>query len=306
MEEVRKRRFRVLASDPLHPDALRRLEAEPDVEVVHRPGIAREELLEIIGEFDALLIRSRTRVDRELLERAPRLKVVGRAGTGLDNVDLAAAEERGIRVLNTPGANANAVAELTLGLMIALNRHLNLAFQEREKPKRYGRELQGQTLGVVGLGQIGSRVAKLAHAFGMRVLGCDLLPEAGPSDVPLERVPLEELLERSDGVTLHVPLTEATRGLLDERALSLMRRHAWLVNTARAGIVDEEAVLKALDGERLSGYAADMWEDPRIPDHPKAITTPHIGAQTEEAQRNAGLRIGERVLAALREDRSRS
>ena len=304
MENAQKRRFRILASDPLHPDALARLEAEPDVEIVHRPGIAREELLEIVKEFDALLVRSRTRVDRELLERAPRLKVVGRAGTGLDNVDLAAARERGVRVLNTPGANANAVAELALGLMIALNRHFPKAFQEREKPKRYGRELQGQTLGIVGLGQIGSRVAELAHAFGMRLLGYDVLPEAGPSDVPLERVSLEELLEQSDGVTLHVPLTEETRRLLNSRAVSLMKEGAWLVNTARAGVVDEQAVLRALDEDRLSGYAADVWEDPHLPDHPKVITTPHIGAQTEEAQRNAGLRIVERVLAALRENRS--
>ena len=304
MENAQKRRFRILASDPLHPDALARLEVEPDVEIVHRPGIAREELLEIVKEFDALLVRSRTRVDRELLERAPRLKVVGRAGTGLDNVDLAAARERGVRVLNTPGANANAVAELALGLMIALNRHFPKAFQEREKPKRYGRELQGQTLGIVGLGQIGSRVAELAHAFGMRLLGYDVLPEAGPSDVPLERVSLEGLLEQSDGVTLHVPLTEETRRLLNSRAVSLMKEGAWLINTARAGVVDEQAVLRALDEDRLSGYAADVWEDPHLPDHPKVITTPHIGAQTEEAQRNAGLRIVERVLAALRENRS--
>jgi len=301
-ESAKQGRFRILASDPLHPEALARLEAEPDVELVHRPGISREELLDVIEEFEALLVRSRTQVDRELLARAKRLRVIGRAGTGLDNVDRAAAEERGVRVLNTPGANANAVAELTLGLMIALQRRLDKAFQEREKPKRYGRELQGQTLGIVGLGQIGSRVAQLAHAFGMRLLGYDVLPEAGPSDI-VERVPLEELLRRSDGITLHVPLTDGTRGLLDEKALSLLKGGAWLVNTARAGVVDEEAVLRALDEERLSGYAADVWEDPRIPEHPKVITTPHIGAQTEEAQRNAGLRVAERVLAALRENR---
>ena len=301
-ESAGPRRFRILASDPLHPDALARLEAEPDVEIVHRPGIEREELLEIVGEFDALLVRSRTRVDRELLDRAKRLRVIGRAGTGLDNVDLAAAQEQGVRVLNTPGANANAVAELTLGLMIALQRGLDRAFQERHKPKRYGRELQGQTLGIVGLGKIGGRVARLAHAFGMRVLGYDVLPEAGPSEI-VERVPLEELLRQSDGVALHVPLTDETRGLLDERAIARMKEGAWLINTARAAIVDEAAVLRALDEERLSGYAADVWEDPRVPEHPGVITTPHIGAQTEEAQRNAGLGIVEKVLAALRENR---
>ena len=295
------RKYRILASDPLHPEALARLEAEPDVEVVHRPGIDRGDLLDIVGEFDALLIRSRTRVDRELLDRAGRLRVIGRAGTGLDNVDLSAARERGVLVLNTPGANANAVAELTLGLMIALNRQLDRAFREREKPKRYGRELRGQALGIVGLGQVGSRVAELAHAFGMRVRGYDVLPEAGLPGI-VERVPLEDLLAQSDGVTLHVPLTEGTRGLLGGDAIARMREGAWLVNTARAGVVDERAILQALDAGKLSGYAADVWEDPRLPDHPRVITTPHIGAQTEEAQRNAGVGIVERVLAALREN----
>ncbi len=293
------RKVRALVSDPLHPEALQRLE-EAGVEVVYRPGVEREELLEIVGAFEVLLVRSRTRVDRELLERATRLRVVGRAGTGLDNIDLEAARARGVRVVHTPGANANAVAELTVGLMIALHRHLKQAFYEREKPRRYGRELRGQTLGIVGLGRIGSRVAELAHAFGMRLLGSDPLPEAGPSHLPLRRVSLEKLLQDSDGITLHVPLNDRTRGLLGPTQLEQVKEGAWLVNTARAALVDEEAIWEALERGRLSGYAADVWEDPRLVTHPRVVTTPHIGAQTEEAQRNAGLGVAEQVLAALR------
>jgi len=191
-----------------------------------------------------------------------------------------------VRVLNAPGANANAVAELTLGLMLALARHLPEAFQARAKLKRYGRELQGRTLGLIGLGQIGSRVARLALGFGMRVLGYDVLPEAG-RDLPIERVPLDALRRESEILSVHVPLTPETRGLIDAKFLRDVREGVWLINTARADVVDEEALLEALEAGRGG--------------HPRVILTPHIGAQTEEAQRRAGLEIARKVVAALRD-----
>lgn len=293
-------RFKVLISDPLHPEAVRWLEAQPDVEPTVQPQIDREELMDVISEFDAIIVRSRTKLDADLIARAERLKVIGRAGTGLDNIDTGAARQAGIAVLNSPGANANAVAELTLALILTLARRLPSAFIARKKPKEYGWELQEKALGIVGLGRIGGRVARLAHAFGMRLLGYDVVPEAGPRDVAVERVDLDALWERSDVITLHVPLTDETRGLIDAGALAKMREGAWLVNTARAGIVDEKALIEALASGRIAGYAADVCGDERLWDHPRAVITPHIGAQTEEAQRRAGLWIAERVLAALR------
>ncbi len=295
-------RFRVLVSDPLHPEALGWLQAQPDVELSVQPDIPREALLEAIGAVDALIVRGRTRVDAAVLQRAERLKVVGRAGTGLDNIDVEAARARGVRVLNAPGANANAVAELTMGLMLALARHLPEAFQAREKLQHYGRELQGRTLGLIGLGQIGSRVARLALGFGMRVLGYDVLPEAG-RDLPIERVPLDALKRESEVLSVHVPLTAETRGLIDAKFLRDVREGVWLVNTARADVVDEEALLEALEAGRVGGYAADVPGDKHqtLRGHPRVILTPHIGAQTEEAQRRAGLEIVQKVVAALRD-----
>ncbi len=291
--------FRVLISDPLHPEAVRWLEAQPDVELAVKPEISREELLDAIQAFEALIVRSRTRVDAAVIRRAERLRVIGRAGTGLDNIDLETAQQAGIEVLNTPGANANAVAELTIGLMLALARRLPEAFQAHEKLKRYGRELQGKVLGIIGLGRIGSRVARLALGFGMRVLGYDVLPEAG-RDLEIERVSLEELQRESDVISLHVPLTPETRGLIDGTFLEGVRGGVWLINTARAEVVDEAALLGALERGRVGGYAADMHRDERLRGHPNVVLTPHIGAQTEEAQRRAGLGIARKVVAALR------
>ena len=294
-------KFEVLISDPLHPEAVQWLEAQQDVELALRPEIAREELIDVISEFDAIIVRSRTVLDAELIARGGRLKVIGRAGTGLDNIDVSAAQRAGIAVLNSPGANANAVAELTVGLILALARRLPEAFAARKKPKEYGWELQGKVLGIVGLGQIGGRVAQLADAFGMRLLGYDVVAEAGPQDIEIERVDLEALLGESAVITLHVPLTEETRGLIDAGAFAKMREGVWLINTARAEVVDEKALLDALDSGRVAGYAADVCGEERLRDHPRAVITPHIGAQTAEAQGRAGLWIARRVLSALRE-----
>lgn len=292
--------FKVLVCDSIHDDALAWLEEQTDIELVNRPGISPDELSDRMADLDALIVRSRTNVTAEVIKRALRLRVVGRAGTGLDNIDLEAAHDADVAVLNTPGANANAVAELTFGLMIAMARHLPSVLGASQKPKGYGRELAGRTLGVVGCGQIGQRVSQLGRAFGMRPLGHDIDSAVIQADESLELVPLETLLSGSDVVTLHVPLTTETQNLFNETLIGHLKPDAGLINTARGGLVDEAAVVEALNAERLAGYAADFCQDDQLRSHPRAVITPHIGAQTLEAQRRAGLEIAQRVVDALR------
>ncbi len=294
--------MKILISDPIHPDAVAWLQGQPGAHVVIQPEISYEELLRTISEYDALIVRSRTKVTKEIIAAAKNLKVIGRAGTGLDNIDVEAAQKANVLVLNAPGANATAVAELTLGLMIALARDLPGAMSAAtsgKKVKSYGTELAGKTLGVIGYGRIGRAVAQLALAFGMRVLAHDIVtPQEIASGVHL--VSLEVLLGESDFVSLHVPLTPQTRGFMSRELLERFKMGSFLINTARAELVDESAVVRALESGRLRGYAADLYSE-RSPliGHPKALLTPHIGAATEEAQRRAGLEIVEKVWGAL-------
>jgi len=296
----------ILVCDPLEPSALELLKRQQKIDVHYQPDISPEELKKTIATYDAVIVRSRTTLRRDTLERATRLKVIGRAGTGLDNIDVDFARERGIQVLNTPGANANAVAELTLILMLMLARNIVPALDSLKagKPlKVKGIELQGKTLGLIGFGNIGRLVAQLARGFGMGVLAHD--PLIDPNQIPeaLRVVPLcslDELLSQSNFVSLHVPLLESTRQLVNEGLLERFKRGAYLVNTARADLIDDAAVLKALEAGQLAGYATDVHEagEPLLA-HRKVIATPHIGASTGEAQRRAGEEIAALVLAAL-------
>ncbi|MFB6286487.1 MAG: NAD(P)-dependent oxidoreductase [Candidatus Bipolaricaulia bacterium] len=293
---------KVLVCDSIHDDALAWLAEQTDVELVNRPGISAEELADRISDVDALIVRSRTKITTELIERALHLRVVGRAGSGLDNIDLDAAREAEVAVLNTPGANANAVAELTFGLTIAMARHLPSVWGTRTKPSDHGRELAGRTLGVIGCGQIGRRVLQLGRAFGMHPIGHDVDNDVIQAEESLDLVPMETLLTSSDVVTLHVPLTAETENLFNEPLIERLKPDAGLVNTARGGLVDETAVRCALDADGLAGYAADFCDDEQLRAHPRAVITPHIGAQTVEAQRRAGWEIAQRVVDALRGD----
>ncbi|MCX8102878.1 MAG: hydroxyacid dehydrogenase [Candidatus Bipolaricaulota bacterium] len=295
---------RILISDPLHPEAIAWLQHQPGAQVVVQPDITPDQLLRTISDYEALIVRSRTKVTKEVIAQAKRLRVIGRAGTGLDNIDVAAAHRANITVLNAPGANANAVAELTLGLMLALARDLPGAMSAAASGgtvKRYGMELAGKTLGLIGYGRIGRVVAHLAVAFGMRVLAHDIItPERVEPGVRL--VPLETLISESDFVSLHIPLTPETRGFVNAQLLEKFKPGSFLINTARAEIVDESAILSALQSGRLRGYAADfVGANGRSPllGHPRVVLTPHIGASTEEAQRRAGLEIVEKVWQAM-------
>jgi D-3-phosphoglycerate dehydrogenase len=296
---------RVLISD--HVD-IERLSLGPGFDVDYRPGIQRDELLKLIGGYEALIVRSRTKVDRELLDRAQRLKLVARPGTGLDNVDVEYAKGRGVQVVNSPESLVEAVAEHVLLLMLALSRKLPVAASTTaagkwEKESLQGVELRGKVLGIVGFGRIGRRIGEIALVVGMKTLAYDVIPipQEVVSQLGCKVVGLDELLASSDYVTLHVPMTDQTRHMLDGKRLSTMKKSAFLVNTSRGGVVDEHALTEALRNGGLAGAALDVFEkEPptgEILGAPNAILTPHIGGQTAEAQANAITVIGEKVRA---------
>jgi len=280
----------------------------PGVMVDYRPTITRDELLSVAGEYDAFIIRSRTKVDREVLERATRLKLVARPGTGLDNVDVEFAKSKGVNVINSPESLVESVAEHVVLLMLALSRKLVVADASTkggkwEKSALMGTELKGKVLGVVGLGRIGKRIAEIARTLGMSVLFYDVIeipPEVRES-LGARVVSLDELFSTSDYITLHVPMTPQTVHMVGASRFAQMKKTAFLVNTSRGGVIDEEALVAALREGRIGGAALDVFEKepPAGPilSVPNAILTPHIGGQTEEAQADAIVVIGEKVRA---------
>jgi len=280
----------------------------PGIAADYRPTITREELLSIAGNYEAFIVRSRTKVDREVLDRATRLKLVARPGTGLDNVDVEYAKSRGVTVINSPESLVEAVSEHVILLMLAMSRSLveadvSTKSGKWEKDDLMGRELKGKTLGVVGLGRIGRRIAEIAKTLGMSVLFYDviIIPPEVVSSVGARVVSLDELFSTSDYVTLHVPMTPDTLHMVGAGKLAQMKKTAVLVNTSRGGVVDEVALASALREGRIAGAALDVFEkEPPsgvIMAAPNTIFTPHIGGQTEEAQVNAITVIGEKVRA---------
>ena len=302
--------MKVLACDGIDPAAIR-LVREAGHEVVETKGLAAPDLLTALKGVQALMVRSATKVTAEVLAGAPDLRVVVRAGTGLDNVDRAAAEARGVIVRNTPDANTVSVAEHTFAMLLALERHVAAAAADLrsgrwEKSRYQGRELAGRTLGVIGFGRIGRAVARRAHAFGMPVLVFDEHISRGPDGFEWVRhVYLETLLREADVVTLHLPLTPRTRHLLSAREFALMKKDAVLVNASRGGVVDEAALAAALGSGALRAAAVDVFErEPAPADHPllrlpNVLALPHLGASTVEAQRRAGTDAAAALLEAL-------
>jgi D-3-phosphoglycerate dehydrogenase len=300
---------KVLIADRLDPAAAARLR-EAGHEVVERSGLDESQLIEALRGCAALLVRSATKVTARVLGEAQDLAVVARAGTGLDNIDVKAARARGVTVLNTPAANAVAVTELVFGLLLALERHLvqasaDLRAGRWEKTRYMGRELSGQRLGLVGFGRIGREVATRARAFGMEVRAFDPLLAAWPAGYEwVRRATLDELLPEVDYLSLHLPFAEGTRGMIGARELALMRPEAVLVNCARGGIVDEEALLAALESGRLRAACLDVFATEPPGAHPllslpNVIATPHLGASTHGAQARAGVEAAELVIDAL-------
>ena len=304
--------MRVLVADPLDAAAIRMLR-EAGHDVVETTGLQGDTLAAALQGFHGLVVRGATKVTADVLRRTQTLRVVVRAGTGLDNVDAKAAQERGIVVLNTPAANAVSVAELTLGLLLAFERHIpNAAADLRagrwEKTKWTGRELAGGTLGLVGFGRIGREVALRARAFEMRVVAHDpVLPEWPANFDWVPSRPLADLLAESDVVSLHLPMDGGTRGLIGEAEIARMKRDALLVNCARGGLVDEAALQVALERGAIRGAILDVFEtEPAGPNPllrlPNVLALPHLGASTREAQLRAGTeaaRLMNETLAAL-------
>lgn len=279
-------------------------------QVDDKTGISAEELTDLIGDYDALIVRGRTKVTQSILEAAPKLKVVGRAGVGVDNIDLAAAQSRGVTVVNAPTATTIAVAEHTLALMLSLIRHVPRADTTMksglwEKKKLVGTELNSKTLGIIGMGNIGSGVAQRAAAFGMQILGYDpFLQNEHISQRGAEPVSLNDLYARADFISLHIPLSPQTRNLINGQTIGYMKRGVYLICAARGGVIDETALLNALESGQIAGAALDVFsqEPPGLTAlvaHPNVVATPHIGAQTAEAQVRAAVDISEEVLAAL-------
>jgi D-3-phosphoglycerate dehydrogenase len=299
---------KVLVADGLAPDGIRRLAER--AEVVVRQGMSPDELARELADVDALIVRSRTRVTARELEAARRLRVIARAGVGTDNIDVDAATRRGILVVNTPEGSTVSTAEHTMAMMLALARHLPAAHLaasrgDWRREAFTGVELYGKTLGIVGLGKIGSEVARRAAAFGMRVVAYDPYVTAErAARVGAELLPLDDVLARSDVLSLHVPLTDATVHLLGRAQFARLKRGALVVNCARGGLIDEDALLAALEEGVVAGAALDVVE--REPPHhspllrhPRVILTPHLGASTEEAQRRVAVEVADQVLAAL-------
>jgi D-3-phosphoglycerate dehydrogenase len=310
--------MKVLISDNLHQDGVAIFERHPNIEVVSRPGLSPEELAEQIKDADALAIRSATRVTSALIDAAPRLKVVGRAGTGLDNVDIPYASKRGIVVMNTPGGNTITTAEHAISLMLALARNvpqaaLSMREGKWEKKKFQGTEIFNKTLGVIGLGRIGSVVAERGLGMKMRVLGYDpYITKESAAAKGVELVPLDELLARSDFITLHIPKTKETAKILGRQAFHKMKPGVRIINCARGGLVDEKALLEAIKEGKVAGAALDVFEteppgaDFPLRELPNVICTPHLGASTEEAQANVSMAICEQILEYLLYDTIRN
>jgi D-3-phosphoglycerate dehydrogenase len=303
--------YRVLVADKIAKEGLVPLAADPRFELVERPGLKGEELTAAVAEADAVLVRSATRITREALSRASRLKVIGRAGVGVDTIDVEAATEKGVAVMNAPAGNTISAAELAFALLLSLIRKVPAADRSMREGKWdrssfSGTELYRKTLGLIGAGRIGGEVAKRARAFGMRVLAYDpYLSADAARGMGVELTTLEGVLRDADAISLHVPLTESTRGILGAAQLAMLKPGCVVVNAARGGLIDEAAIIQRLKDGKLAGAAFDVFDQEPLPaDHPlravpNVVLTPHLGASTEEAQLNVAIEIAEAVKLAL-------
>jgi phosphoglycerate dehydrogenase-like enzyme len=307
-------RPRVLIVDPIHRAGLDLLQPVADVDVITGPPLSEGELIARVGPYHALINRSRTPIPAAVIARGEQLRIIVRAGVGLDNIDVEAARAANITVANCPNATTIAVAEHTMALMLAAARHVAQADQTMkaglwEKKALRGAGLAGKTLGIIGFGRIGREVARRAQAFGMHVLVNQTRPTPElAQEWSVEQVDLAELLTRADVVTLHVPMRASNVGLIGARELAMLKPSAILINTARGGLVDETALLAALDRNALAAAALDVFEHEPAPNsalvsHPRVIATPHIAASTEDAQRQVAVDAARAVLDALRQKR---
>ena len=301
---------KILVSDTLSEQGLEVLKNAAGIEFDYKPNLSEDELAAAIGDYEGLVIRSGSKVTAKVLAQAAKLKVVGRAGIGVDNVDVPEASKRGIIVMNTPTGNAITTAEHAISLLMSLARKIpqasaSMKAGQWEKTKFGGRELTGKTLGVIGLGNIGRIAADRAQGLRMKVIGFDpvVAPEKA-QELGIELVSLDELFTRADAITIHTPLTAQTKGVVNDAAIEKMKKGVLLINAARGGVYDEEAVLRGLESGKIAGAAFDVFmeEPPGLTDlvkHPNVVATPHLGASTTEAQLRVAVEVAEQVVAYL-------
>ena len=291
---------------------LERILTKNGLKVSYEPEITPERLVEIISEYEVVVVRSRTKITGEMIGAAGRCRVIARVGVGLDNIDLKAAEARGIRVVNAAEGAMTSVAELVIGMMIGLARQIPRMDRTTRggqwlKKQAVGSELKGKYLGIVGLGNIGKRLGRLARGLGMNIIGYDVIPidKEFSDDVGLLKADLDTLVRSSDYISLHIPLLDSTYHLFDERRLAMAKPTARIINTSRGGTIDEDALYRALKEGRLGGAALDVYESEPVRNHRLAeldnvILTPHMGAQTAEAQALAANIVAEKIIQILR------
>jgi len=301
----------VLICDEVDP-ILNKILEDNGLKVSYEPTITTEQILEKISDFNIVIVRSRTTITKEMIEKAENCKIIARVGVGLDNVDQEAAKAKNIRVINAVEGAMNAVAELVLGLMLSLARQTtrgDRAIRNKQwlKKELKGTELRGKYLGIIGLGNIGKRLGRLARALNMNIIGYDVIPidEEFSKEVGLMKSDLNTLLQSSDYISIHVPLLDSTYHLLDAQKMSTMKKTAKIINTSRGGVVDEDALYDALKNGTLGGAALDVFEkEPaigtKLAELDNVILTPHIGAQTKEAQSLAANVIAEKIIQILR------
>ena len=301
----------VLVSDPISEEGIALLRAMPDCSVVVRTGMTPDELMGLIGEFDALAVRSETKVTAAILAAAHRLRIIGRAGVGVDNIDVAEATRRGIVVVNSPGGNTLAAAELAVGMMLALARHIpqadaGMKAGRWDRKKYMGAQIFGKTVGIIGLGKIGQAVARRVAAFEARVIAFDPFSNSdAAAAIGAELVTLDDLVEQSDYITVHVPLTAETRGMLGAAQIARMKPGVRLINCARGGIIDEAAAAEAVASGKVAGVGFDVFTSEPVDTGnpllalPQNVLTPHLGASTEEAQVGVAIDIAEQIADVL-------
>ncbi len=301
----------ILICDQVNP-ILNEILEKNGLQITYEPEITPEQIAEKIGNFEVVIVRSRTKLTKELIEKADKCQIIARVGVGLDNIDQTAAKEKNIRVINAVEGAMNAVAELVLGLMLSLAREIPRADREVRngnwiKKELMGSELRGKYLGIVGLGNIGKRLGRLAKALNMNIIGYDVVPidEEFSKEVGLMKADLGTLLASSDYVSLHVPLLDSTKHLINAEKMGTMKNTARIINTSRGGVIDEDALYEFLNDGKLGGAALDVFEvEPatsnKLTGLPNFISTPHMGAQTKEAQSLAANVIAEKIIQILR------
>ena len=301
----------VLICDQVNP-TLNEILEKNGLQITYEPEITPEQIAEKIGSYEVVVVRSRTKITKDLIQRADKCKIIARVGVGLDNIDQDAAKEKNIRVINAVEGAMNAVAELVIGLMLSLAREIPRADREVRngnwiKKELMGTELRGKYLGIVGLGNIGKRLGRLAKSFNMNIIGFDVMPidEEFSKEVGLMKADLGTLLASADYVSLHVPLLDSTKHMINAEKITTMKSTARIINTSRGGVIDEDALYDALKNGNLGGAALDVFEvEPATSNNlrelPNFISTPHMGAQTKEAQSLAANVIAEKIIQILR------